>query len=1135
MLTRSLTLCAIIAAALGAYLPVGVQQRKQQASSSYATASNAKAEQAARANNLGVAYMGQQRFDKALQMFKQARELDLDMRVALLNEGIALAYLQKAAEARAVLEKVTNSEPDNARAWYNLGLVFKNSGDSQQALTAFQHAVKLAPQDPDAHYFLATTLAELKRDEEAVTEFENALRLNQYHASAEFGLARSLMRLRRTEDARKHLERFQHLTTTKLGSPVTLAYGDQGALSYAVEAHGSTAATEPPIKVTFTPVAGVLPAEFPAADSARNPGGGACWFDFFGDGRPDVFLARGGADGAMKLFRNLGNGKFVDVSESAGLPHEIGRACAAADYDNDGRADLIVSTDRRIFLFHNQGGGHFSDVTAAAGLPDKIGNASLLWVDYDHDGDADLILIAGNSAREVNVFRNNGNGKFTDVTADMGLLSDGAAMANLADYNNDRAVDLVFAGAQNAIFENPREGKWIQREISNQKLAAGTSAAVFDFNKDGFMDLAMAHGSAPGISLWRNVNGTRFESVPLPIRLRTAWGVTPIDYDNDGWIDLALAGEDEDGKPTVRLLRNEGAHGFRDVSEEVGLTKVAWNSPRGVTAVDYDQDGDADLLVTQASAAPVLLRNDGGNQNHSLRISLKGLADNKSAIGTKVEIFAGTLYQKFEVAGADFAGQSALPLLVGTGRNTSVDVVRMLWPTGVLQDEAEINATAAQFNEIDRRGSSCPVLFAWDGTKFKFVSDMIGAGVIGHWIAPGQRNIADPTEYLKIDFEPKAQKGILTFRFMEPMEETVYADAVRLIAVDHPGTASVFPNEYFASSPPFPEFKVIASQGAKPVALAHDDRGNDVTDRLRRNDRRYVAGFALLPYKGFTQTHSLELDLREPYQGGALRLLMTGYIEYFTATSMFAAHQAGLEPIAPFVEALSTNGKWARVIDDMGFPAGLHRTTIADLTGRLPLGARRIRITTNLQIYWDQILIDRTSSHVVLQTRDVPLAAANLHFRGYPKAVEGSSPGDLRYLYEEISATGPYTRQSGEYTRYGDVTDLLRRADDRFVIFGSGEELALEFNAANLPPLPHGWKRDYFFFADGFEKDMDFYAADELSVEPLPAHNGGAYPEHTRYPADSEHLRYRLEYNTRSGSDRGEVDYRFHYQGKPRP
>src|SRR5581483_1711276 len=354
--------------------------------------------------------------------------------------------------------------------------------------------------------------------------------------------------------------------------------------------------------------------------------------------------------------------------------------------------------------------------------------------------------------------------------------------------------------------------------------------------------------------------------------------------------------------------------------------------------------------------------------------------------------------------------------------------------------------------ELDRRGSSCPTLFVWDGKHYELVSDMLGAGVVGHWVGPGERNIPRPTEYVKIDrniirelqsqnprpvsttnVETRMGHPVLSFRLMEPMEEVVYLDAVKLLAVDHPSKEDVYPNEYFASNPPYPEFKVVTSSDAKPPAGAWDDKGNNLLPDLLAH--KYVGNLDLLPFKGFTKPHSLILDLGEPYRGGPLHLLMHGEIEYFTATGMYAASQAGIEGIAPYVEAQGVTGKWIRVLDDMGFPAGLPKTITVDLTGKLPQRTQKIRITTNLQIYWDNILIDRSQQKENFKLREIPLTRANLDFHGYPRQIEDLPPGNVKYVYEQVSRTGPYARQAGEYTRYGDVRALLSSFDDKLVVF----------------------------------------------------------------------------------------------------
>src|SRR2546427_8258537 len=690
------------------------------------------------------------------------------------------------------------------------------------------------------------------------------------------------------------------------------------------------------------------------------------------------------------------------------------------------------------------------------------------------------------------MWRNNGNGTFTNVTQELEIYLDPSVSAIGTDYNNDRAIDLVVTDLKGpAILENPRDGKFRVKSLSELAVPdLSLAVSILDFNHDGWMDVAFTHSTAPGLTLWRNDRGKNFVQVKLPeTNWACAFGIAAFDYDNDGWVDLVAVGETKDGKGEVRLFRNLGTDGFKDVSADVGLDKIQLKDPRAIITGDFDNDGATDLLITQNHGPAVLLKNEGGNKNNWLRLALKGLADNKSAIGTKVEVFSDGIRQKFEIYGSNgYLGQNSPYLTVGLGQAKEADIVRMLWPSGVLQDEIEVAANKEHsFLEMDRRGSSCPTLFVWDGEKYQLVGDMLGDGVVGHWVGPGQRNIPRPTEYVKIDRNMLHEKddshfsqnrgevghAVFSFRFMEPLEEVVYLDKVDLLAIDHPADFDVFPNEYFASNPPFPEFKVVFSRNARPPAGAWDEHRHDVLPDILGH--RYFGDFELTTFKGFAKPHSLELDLSEPYDGGPLWLLLHGEIEYFTATGMYAADQAGIQAIAPYVEALDAKGKWIRVIDDMGFPAGLPRTMIADLSARLPQGAQRIRISTNLQIYWDSILIDRTDQNMNVRLTPVPLGNADLRFHGYPRQIEAQPPGNVQYKYEEVSRTGPYARQSGTYTRYGDVHLLLPDFDDRLVVFGSGEEVALEFGPRSLPAAPKNWTRDYFFLANGYEKDMEFY------------------------------------------------------------
>jgi Tfp pilus assembly protein PilF len=1110
--------------------------------------SDARTADSYRFNTVGVAYLNQQRPEDAQKYFEKALEADPKFAVARLNLGISLLAQQKLEPAREALEAAAQQLPKDAYAWYNLGLAYKDLGETEKGIDAFQHLTEIAPNEADAYYFAGSLNTQLQKYDEAITAFQKALALNAFHASSEFGLARALQRKGDVAAAREHLARFQKITTEHLGTPFGAGYGDQGRYSLAELPPNSIVDVPAAIPVRFVAQPNVFVSK--AADANRaaiGPSTGACFFDYDGDGKPDLFLVSGAADGTSRLLHNLGDGRFEDATQEAGI-HLTGSGlgCAAGDFDNDGHTDLAVCLGDGVRLLRNKGDGKFEDVTQAVGIRREKACVGLTFVDYDHDGDLDLYITMAPDegtpgALPHNVlWRNNGNSTFTDVSAEtaLGFAATGAGVVT-TDFNNDRAVDFVIAGGQAgaSIYLNPREGKFTPLggiDFNKEKLPPAVGVVAFDFDKDGWMDLAFTHAGAPGISLWRNVEGKRLERVALPdFGWQRGWGIAALDYDDDGWLDLVAVGESSSGGE-LRLLRNLGSKGWGDVSKDVHLDAVKLNQPRAIAVAGIDGNGDADLVVTQLGGAPLVLRNEGGNQHNWMSIELKALNDNKSGIGTKVELYAGTLYQKWEVAGASgYLGQSAAPILAGLGSERNADVVRLLWPTGVPQDEINLAAKKVQIiAELDRRGSSCPVLFSWNGHEYEFIADMIGPGVVGHWIAPGERDVPDPDEYLKVPARSvKARNGLLSFRFLEPMEETVYLDQVRLLAIDHPAQYEVFPNERFVSAPPFPEFRVIASRDAHPPADAWDDAGNNVLPLISKRDRKYVTSFEDLPFAGFAKLHWIELDLGAWDTRKPLRLIIDGYTDYFTATSMYAADQAGIKVIPPYVEAFDAQGKWVRVVEDMGFPAGLERTMVAELTGKLPAGTRRIRIVNNLKIYWDAIRIDQTPDVQDLRVTQVPLAKAALDFVGYPREVRLKPASDTIYSYSQRSMSGPYAHAAGNYTRYGDVYDLVRASDDRFVVFGSGEGLKLDFDPKHLPSLPAGWIRDYFFYADGFEKDLDFYAAYAFTVEPLPRHSvlPYPYPEGKDYPADVEHLGYQLEYNTRMRSERMPPSLRYQY------
>ena len=1086
---------------------------------------------AAQHNNIGVAYMNEQSPEKALAEFQAASQADPAQATSFTNAGLALLYLRRIEEAESEFRKALAVDSHDAAAWYCLGLTFYNERKETEALDAFRQAETLAPGDPDTHYFAGAELAALQQFSAATQEFAKAIQGNPLYASAEFGLARSLQHLGDPAGARVHLARFSAISKAGDGVLITSTYGEQGRFARARDILPEPPAAAAMIPVSFAPVEGQ-----PTQATPVKASGAACLIRM-GDRR---YLLLPSARVGLAVIRVAEDGKLQDVPAEDLHLHLRGDGvgCAVGDYDNDGQPDVALSMADRVVLLHNDGAGHLEDKTEAAGLHESGQPGSLMFVDFDHDGDLDL-LVTGAGGNQL--WRNNGNATFTAWTQPAALGGHGATRAAvLSDVNNDRADDLIVAGekAPPTVFLNQREGPFQARPLWNDaSVAPARALAVADFNKDGWMDLLVAHSGRPGLSLWRNTQGRGFERVSLPLKDDTAgWAAIPIDFDNDGWIDIAALVETPRG-PALKILRNLGSNHFQDVTAQLGLDGLDVHGARDLIAADLTGHAASDLLISFTDRPPLILRNAGGDRHHALRLRLTGFADNKSAIGTKVEVFSGTGWQKFEVNGAQgYMGQGSSEILAGLGDTNEADVVRLLWPTGVPQDEIHLPASkAADLTELDRRGSSCPVLFAWDGTRYRFVSDVIGAAVVGHWISPTGRNRPDPDEWAKIDGDLlKPYQGKLSVRFGEPMEEVNYIDQLRLMAVDHPAATAAYPDERFLEAPPFASGKpILVSSSAHPPVAAWDDHGRDALPAIARLDHHYLRDFTNLSYAGFANEHTLTLDIGRWTPSAPLRLVLSGYVEYFSASSMYAAWQAGMAQKPPMLEAQQPDGRWTTAIADMGFPAGLPRTIVVDLTGKLKAGVHRLRLRTNLQIYWDQVLIDNASLLATeLRTTEVPLATADLEFRGYPRQIEGPTPGELTYDYQSISETGPFAWQRGAYTHYGDVTPLLAAVDNRPVVFGSGQDIDAEFDPSTLPPVPRGWKRDYFFYANGFVKDMDFYDASPFTVGQLPFHGMKRYPyaPTQHFPDDAAAVAYRLRWNDRLESGRRSQRFAFRYR-----
>ncbi len=431
-----------------------------------ATAQTSFDAEAIRTNNRGVAQMGQQFTDRAAATFADAMKKDPRLAQAAVNEGIALLTLQKLDDAKKALQAALALDPKSPQAWYNLGLAQHAGNESEEALKSFQKAVELDPRDADSFYFLGVCYSELKQYDKAIAVFKQAIEIDPNHASSEFAMARAMQRSGDVDHAKDHFKRFQHLTSAKIGAPIGLAYGEQGHYSIVTPVAEPQAVQKEmiPVKLVAQPID-------LTADSS-SPTGGACMMDVAGSGHMDLVLMQDGVH-AIRVLKSNGDGTFAEFdAEAAGLKASgQGVACAVGDFDADGLNDLAVALEDRVLLFKNLGKGKFQDVTSAAGLAPKNRPTGITFMDYDHDGDLDLFLTGAPLApgSQANVlWRNNGDKTFTEWTEPTGLGGDGKTEAAiLTDFNNDRAVDIAVTGnhLSPVIYVNPREGKYPSQEL----------------------------------------------------------------------------------------------------------------------------------------------------------------------------------------------------------------------------------------------------------------------------------------------------------------------------------------------------------------------------------------------------------------------------------------------------------------------------------------------------------------------------------------------------------------------------------------------------------------------------------------------------------------------------------------------
>jgi len=708
----------------------------------------------------------------------------------------------------------------------------------------------------------------------------------------------------------------------------------------------------------------------------------------------------------------------------------------AIDVEADGDMDILLGTTQGIpVVLRNNGDGSFTVIHPFTGISGLRGFA---WVDLDSDGNPDAAMIDGSG--KLHFLHNERGGVFREL----------ALPGNLPHV---RAVTVADVGA-------------------------GTLALVAVEETGALVAITRTHG----VQSWNVIQLGTVPRLAKQVRVRAA------DVDNNGAVDLLVA--------PVALDPGDSPGAFLwlgNIAQKFTLMPTPFGSQRVFDIADLNGDGRLDLLGLSVAGQAQQAINQGSKKYQwqilrpRARVATGDQRINSFGIGGEMELRAGLLVQKQPI--------TAPQLHFGLGEQSTADVVKILWPNGMENAEFALKADQEVLTEQRLKGS-CPFLFAWNGKQMNFVKDAVPWGsAIGLEIdSVGSSKIAATEEWYKIGRDQLTpHDGYYDLRLTGELWETYYYDYLKLMVVDHPAGTEIFTDERFVVPAVKPAITAVAPPHA--ILKAVDDQGTDVTQLVSKLDGQYLDTFGRGQYQGLTRDHYVEVDLgNDMPRRGPLWLVAKGWLHPTDSSVNVAISQGHHDKArALSLEVPDGHGGWRTARANLGFPAGRKKTCLINLDHVfLPGTPHKVRLRTNLEIYWDSIEWAQGLPNAQLKVTQLDPSLADLHYRGYSVVHQANASSPELPDYNRIAASKQIWRDlEGYYTRHGDVRRLLASTDDRYVIMNAGDEISLRFS--EQAPPPPGWVRDYVIAGDGWIKDGDYNTTYSRTVQPLPYHAKNEY------------------------------------------
>ena len=896
----------------------------------------------------------------------------------------------------------------------------------------------------------------------------------------------------------------------------------------------------PPIPVTFVDRPG-------PAEAAAAPVVALNLSDFDQNGTPDL-IAVSKSQLVVHALAIDGKGTWSKLCAVEPLPGIRGLLVADLDRDNKipgaaavpagpevtkvrtgncqvGDVDVVVYGDSGVQVFRNEladGQRTLTPVGQSAEFQALRGVETAALADVDHDGDLDLVLSTADGMAvwaDVGKTASGAAPQYADISARSAMPPKDFKPVSLVAVDWDRDIDLdilAVGSGQIGWLENLRHGglRWVPFTGPLNDLRSATCMQLLDIDGNLSWDLLGFCPDAVRLVTTRTVPANAPEPLKSTVVTYTPYSQGRLwDYDNDGrldfvaWSDAGPATE----KRVGTIWRGRSGNRFE-------VLPALWNSQenlQAVAAADIDNDGDLDL-IGRSSKGLFGAQNRGGNENKWLAIRAQGETEDKQGgdvnhlgIGSLIEVQSGVKYQAQVVTGQITH--------FGMGEREA-EAARIVWTNGIPQPAVMPGSNQTICRIHDPKGS-CPYLYTWTGSKYEFCTDACWAAPLGLQFADGIFAKPRAWEYLLIPGGRMALKdGRYSMQMTEELWEATYLDRTELIAVDHPADVNIVSNEKVGSGE-LAAFKVHTRRSPRLPVAARDKFGNDVLPILRDEDEQYLRGFKTWEGQGVVEDHFLELDLGKLEDPKTITLFLTGWMFPIPTSLNINLTQESHAPVMkpPSLWVPDAQGEWQEVRPFMGFPGGKTKTIAVDLSGIFPAKDYRLRIMTNMEIYWDAVNFTVDEQPADVKLTHLPIAKADLHSRGFSDIRYPENFGPHRYAYDKVTTEMKWPTMRGMFTRFGDVTELVQDEDDCMVIFGAGDELTLEFAPPADPPPP-GWKRDFLLYNSGWDKDCDLNVVYSQDVEPLPfqAMSGYPYRADEQYPDSEKHRAYLKKYQTRT-------------------